>query len=168
MPWFNPEAVFRLIEKYQATKFIGVPTMYQILLNHPAADKYDTGSLERSSIRAAPVTEELYRAFTAKFSCSMYEGYGLNEASPAVAVERRSMPRKIGSTGIPMPGVEVKIFDHEDNELPTGEQGEIVIEPAPPKGISSPVAGSTNLHSTFKNGIPTVPNFPPKPFSVHI
>ena len=128
MRWFDPEEVFRLIEKYRATQFIGVPTMYQILLNHPAADKYDTSSLERCSISAAPVTEELYRAFTAKFDCNMYEGYGLTEASPAVAVERRSMPRKIGSTGIPIPGVEVKIFNHEDMEVPTGEQGEIVVQ----------------------------------------
>lgn len=100
MRWFDPAEVFRLIEKYRATQFIGVPTMYQILLNHPAADKYDTSSLERCSISAAPVTEELYRTFTAKFNCKMYEGYGLTEAAPAVAVERRSMPRKIGSTGI--------------------------------------------------------------------
>ncbi len=127
MRWFDPAEVFRLIEKYRATQFIGVPTMYQILLNHPAADKYDTSSLERCSISAAPVTEELYRTFTAKFNCKMYEGYGLTEAAPTVAVERRSMPRKIGSTGIPIPGVEVKIFDPEDNELPAGEPGEIVV-----------------------------------------
>ena len=127
MRWFDPEEVFRLIEKYRATQFIGVPTMYQILLNHPAADKYDTSSLERCSISAAPVTEGLYRAFTTKFNCNMYEGYGLTEASPTVAVERRSMPCKMGSTGIPIPEVEVKIFDHEDKEVPTGEQGEIVV-----------------------------------------
>jgi long-chain acyl-CoA synthetase len=127
LSWFDPEEVFRLIEKYRATNFIGVPTMYQILINHPAADKYDTSSLERCTISAAPVTEELYRAFTTKFNCKMYEGYGLTEASPAVAICRPSMPRKIGSTGVPMPGVEVKIFDHNDNELPPGEQGEIVV-----------------------------------------
>jgi long-chain acyl-CoA synthetase len=128
MSWFDPEEVFRLIEKYRATRFIGVPTMYQILVNHPAADKYDTSSLETCTISAAPVTEELYRAFTSRFSCQMYEGYGLTEASPAVAMERRSMARKPGSTGIPMPGVEVKIFDLEDNELPAGKQGEIVVQ----------------------------------------
>ncbi len=127
MRWFDPEAVFRLIEKYRATQFIGVPTMYQILLNHPAAESYDMRSLERCTISAAPVTEELYRAFTAKFNCKMYEGYGLTEASPAVAMERRSMPRKTGSTGIPIPGVEVKIFDPQDREIPAGEQGEIVV-----------------------------------------
>jgi len=127
MRWFDPEAVFRLIEKYRATQFIGVPTMYQILLNHPAAASYDLRSLERCTISAAPVTEELYRAFTAKFNCNMYEGYGLTEASPAVAMERRGMPRKAGSTGIPIPGVEVKIFDPHDHEIRAGEQGEIVV-----------------------------------------
>lgn len=127
LSWFDPEEVFRLIGKYRATNFIGVPTMYQILLNHPAADKYDTSSLERCTISAAPVTEELYRAFTKKFNCKMYEGYGLTEASPAVAICRPSMRRKVGSTGIPMPGVEVKIFDQDDHELSPGEQGEIVV-----------------------------------------
>ena len=127
MSWFDPEEVFRLIEKYRVTQFIGVPTMYQILLNHPAAEQYDTSSLERCTISAAPVTEELYRAFTEKFNCKMYEGYGLTEASPAVAMCRPSMPFKTGSTGIAMSGVEVKIFDHEDNELPPEEPGEIVV-----------------------------------------
>ena len=128
MRWFNPEEIFRLIEKYQVTNFIGVPTMYQMLLTHPAADKYDTGSLKRCTISAAPVSEELYRAFTSRFNCEMYEGYGLTEASPSVALCRPSMPIKKGSTGVPVSGVEVKIFDPEDNEVPLGEQGEIVIK----------------------------------------
>ena len=127
MRWFDPEEVFRLIEKYRATRFMGVPTMYQILMNHPGSEKYDTGSLEKCTISAAPVTEELYRAFSAKFNCRMYEGYGLTEASPTVALERPSLPRKAGSTGIPIPGVEVKIFDLDDRELPAGEPGEIVV-----------------------------------------
>ena len=127
MRWFDPEEVFRLIEKYQVNSFIGVPTMYQILVNHPAADQYDISSLQRCTISAAPVTEELHRAFTTRFDCKMYEGYGLTEASPTVAVCRPGMPIKKGSTGIPVPGVEVKIYDLEDNELPPGEQGEIVV-----------------------------------------
>lgn len=127
MRWFDPEEIFRLIEQYRVNNFIGVPTMYQILLNHPAGDKYDTSSLERCTISAAPVTEELYRSFTSKFNCEMYEGYGLTEASPAVALCRPSMPLKKGSCGAPLPGVEVKIFDTQDNELPLHEQGEIVV-----------------------------------------
>jgi long-chain acyl-CoA synthetase len=128
LTWFDPEEIFRLIEKYRATNFIGVPTMYQVMLYHPAAEKYDLSSLAKCSISAAPVTEELYRSFTEKFDCKMYEGYGLTEASPSVALCRPSMPLKKGSTGVPIPGVEVKIFDLEDKELPTGEQGEIVVK----------------------------------------
>ncbi len=128
MRWFDPEEVFRLIEKYRVTQFIGVPTMYQVLVNHPAGDTFDTSSLERCTISAAPVTEELYRAFTTKFDCKMYEGYGLTEASPSVAFCRPGMPIKKGSTGIPIPGVEVKIFDAENRELPAGDQGEIVVK----------------------------------------
>jgi long-chain acyl-CoA synthetase len=127
MRWFDPEEVFRLIEKYRANHFIGVPTMYQILLHHPAADKYDLSSLTRCTISAAPVSEELYRAFTSKFQCQMYEGYGLTEASPAVALCRPSMPLKKGSCGVPLPGVEVRIFDQDDRELPPYQQGEIVV-----------------------------------------
>jgi len=127
MRWFDPQEVFRLIEKYRVTQFIGVPTMYQILVSHPAGDTFDTRSLERCTISAAPVTEELYRKFTTKFNCKMYEGYGLTEASPSVAFCRPSMPIKKGSTGIPIPGVEVRIFDVKDRELPAGEQGEIVV-----------------------------------------
>jgi long-chain acyl-CoA synthetase len=127
MRWFDPEAVFRLIERYRVGYFVGVPTMFQILLTHPAADKYDTSSLERCTISAAPVTQELYRAFTAKFGCDMYEGYGLTEASPAVALCRPSMPQKKGSCGTPLTGVEVKVMDADDRELPHFEQGEIVV-----------------------------------------
>jgi long-chain acyl-CoA synthetase len=127
MRWFDPDEIFRLIEKYKVNNFIGVPTMYQVLLNHPAADKYDTSSIERCTISAAPVTEELYRAFTTKFNCKMYEGYGLTEAAPAVAGCRPSMPYKKGSCGTPMPGVEVRIFGEGDKEVPPGEHGEIVV-----------------------------------------
>ena len=127
MRWFDPEEVFRLIEKYRVTQFIGVPTMYQILVNHPAGDNFDTSSLERCTISAAPVSEELYRAFTTKFDCIMYEAYGLTEASPGVAICRPGMPIKKGSTGLPYPGVDVKIFNAQDQEAPPGEQGEIVV-----------------------------------------
>ncbi len=128
LSWYDPEEIFKLIEKYKANMFIGVPTMYLGLLNHPAADKYDTGSLERCTISAAPVSEELHRAFTTKFNCKMFEGYGLTEAAPAVAMCRPEMPVKIGSCGVALPEVEVKIFDGEDKELPSGEQGEIVVK----------------------------------------
>jgi long-chain acyl-CoA synthetase len=127
MSWFNPEEIFQLIEKHRVCQFFGVPTMYHVLLNHPAAEKYDLSSLERCVISAAPVTPELYRAFTEKFKCNMYEGYGLTEASPAVAMCRPSKPYRPGSCGLPLPNVEVRVVDDVDRLLPSHEQGEIVV-----------------------------------------
>ena len=126
MRWFDPEEIFRLIEKYQVNQFHGVPTMYQVMLTHPAADKYDTSSLERCGIAAAPVTEQLYRAFTTKFKCHMYDAYGLTEAG-TVTTCRPSMPIKKGSCGVPLDGVEVRIGDTEDHDVPLGVQGEILV-----------------------------------------
>lgn len=127
MSWFNPEEIFQLIERHKVYAFTGVPTMYHILLNHPAAEKYDLSSLKRCIISAAPVTPELYKAFTEKFKVEMLEGYGLTEASPAVALCRGSMPYKPGSCGVPFPNVEVRIVDDEDRFLPPYEHGEIVV-----------------------------------------
>jgi long-chain acyl-CoA synthetase len=70
--------------------------------------------------------KEKLREFEEKFGGEMYQGYGLTEASPNVAVERESVPRKPGSVGPALAGVEVKIFDENDRELPQNTVGEVV------------------------------------------
>ena len=55
----------------------------------------------------------------------MHVGYGLTEASPTIAFEREDEPRKPGSTGRPVEGVEVRIVGEDGKELPRGEVGEI-------------------------------------------
>ena len=69
---------------------------------------------------------EQLRAFEKKFGGTMYVGYGLTESCPGVAVERESMPRKPGSTGVPMEGVTVKIVDDDGKEIPRGQIGEVI------------------------------------------
>jgi len=128
MRWFDPEEIFRLIEKYRISNFSGVPTMYRVLIDHPAASRYDLSSLETCSIASAPVTEELYNAFTSKFNCTMSEVYGLTEAVAVVTISRANMPRKQGSSGIPLPGIRIRIVDEEDKELTTYAQGEITVK----------------------------------------
>jgi long-chain acyl-CoA synthetase len=57
----------------------------------------------------------------------MYVAYGLTEASPGVAAQRETLPRKQGSVGPVMENVEMRIFDEGDEELPAGEVGEVVV-----------------------------------------
>jgi long-chain acyl-CoA synthetase len=68
---------------------------------------------------------EQLNAFEAKFGGTMYVGYGLSEACPSVANEREGLPRKPGSTGLPIEGVKVKIVDDAGHEVPRGTVGEI-------------------------------------------
>ncbi|RJP70177.1 MAG: long-chain-fatty-acid--CoA ligase [Candidatus Abyssobacteria bacterium SURF_17] len=124
--WFNLEEVFRAIEKYKVANMAGVPTMFIYMLHYPEADKYDTTSVQTWLVGAAPMPLEKLREFEQKFGGVMHVAYGLTEAAPGVAAQRDSDPRKPGSVGTAMAGVEVKIFDENDGELPPNSVGEIV------------------------------------------
>ena len=70
---------------------------------------------------------ELMRGFEQAFNCQILEGYGLSETSPVASFNHPDRERKPGSIGTPIAGVEMKVVDDADNELPPGEVGEIVI-----------------------------------------
>jgi len=127
MRWFDAEGALKLIEAYHINHFPGVPTMFQMLVDYPNSNNFDTGSLEVCTVGGSPVSEKLYHAFTAKYRCHIYLGYGLTETSPGVASCRPSLPVKPGSCGIPNFNVEVGIMDQNDHFLPPFDQGEIVV-----------------------------------------
>lgn len=127
MRWFEPEGCFRLIEKFKINTFPGVPAMFAMLLHHPAADDYDSSSLDDCISAAAPLSRELRRDFTERFGCRMREMYGLTEASGMGAATRPSHPFREGSVGKAYPNLELAIFDDDDNRLPAGENGEVVL-----------------------------------------
>jgi long-chain acyl-CoA synthetase len=131
LPRFEPGAALGIMQRDGVTFFAGVPTMYWALLNYPGADKFDlekiadTLRLAVSGGAAMPV--EVMKGFEAKFNVKIQEGYGLSETSPVASFNRLDRERKPGSVGLPVWGVELKIFDEMDNEAPQGELGEIVI-----------------------------------------
>jgi long-chain acyl-CoA synthetase len=127
MRWYDPEECLRLIEKYRIETFPAVPTMFQLMLNHPNADKYDTSSLEDCIAGASPLPLEMRRAFMEKFGCNMRQLYGLTESAGMGAMVRPSHEWRDGSTGKPYDNTEVAIFDEDDNRLEPREVGEIVI-----------------------------------------
>ncbi len=127
VPRFDPEMIFRAIEKYKIKIMAAVPAMFSYFLIAPEAEKYDTGSMEMWSSASAPLSTDVIENFENKFSGIIYEGYGLSEASPTVASHKLGMPTKPGSVGIPIPGVEVKIFDENDREQKAHEMGELVV-----------------------------------------
>ncbi len=131
LPRFDPDAALAIMERDNVTIFCGVPTMYWAILNYPGANKYNldkiASHLRLCASGGAAMPVEVMRAFEEKFNVSILEGYGLSETSPVATFNRMDRERKPGSVGIPVWGVDVRIVDENDKDVPVGELGEIVI-----------------------------------------
>jgi long-chain acyl-CoA synthetase len=125
-PRFDTSAVLSAIERYRIASFAGVPAMFVALLYTPDADKYDTSSLQTCVSGSAPLPVAILESFEQKFGCRILEGYGLSEASAVLTGHGLDMPRKAGSVGKPIAGVEVVVVDEHDQPVPVGEVGEVI------------------------------------------
>ena len=131
LPRFDPDAALAIMDRDDVTVFAGVPTMYWAMLNHPGAEKYDLEKIAQnlrlacSGGSAMPV--EVMRAFEERFNVKILEGYGLSETSPVATFNRIDRPTKPGSVGVPVWGVQIRVVDENDEDVPQGELGEIVI-----------------------------------------
>ena len=127
LPRFDPEKALEIIERDQVTIFQGVPTMYNAMLHADNADSVDASCLRTCNSGGAAIPVELIRGFEERFGCAILEGYGLSETSPVASFNHPDKERKPGSIGTPIDGVEMKVVDDDDNDVPQGEVGEIVI-----------------------------------------
>ena len=118
------------IAKTRPTAFSGVPTLFNALLHHPKvrAGKVDFSSIKVCFSGAAPLLAETKRRFEELTGGRIVEGYSLTEAMLACAVNPVEGPNKIGSVGMPLPDVEMRIVEVAGGaRLPAGEVGEILI-----------------------------------------
>ena len=118
------------IAKTRPTAFSGVPTLFNALLHHPKvrAGKIDFSSIKVCFSGAAPLLAETKRRFEELTGGRIVEGYSLTEAMLACAVNPVEGPNKIGSVGMPLPDVEMRIVEVAGGaRLPAGEVGEILI-----------------------------------------
>jgi len=127
LPRFGPKEAFEILERDRVTLFAGVPTMYFALLHHESERSYDLSSLRHCLSGGAPMPVEVMRTFEERFGVKILEGYGLSETSPVASFNMPDRPRKPGSVGYPVWGVELAILDDKDQPLPDGERGEICI-----------------------------------------
>jgi len=124
---FSPKEFLPKLERYHATAFSGVPTVYAILNNLPDAEDYDLSNLRFCICGAAPMPVEVFETFERKYKAFILEGYGLSEGTCASSLNPLDGARKIGSIGIPLKGQEMKIVDDNGKEVAPGEVGEIVV-----------------------------------------
>ncbi|MDT0330856.1 long-chain-fatty-acid--CoA ligase [Nocardiopsis lambiniae] len=124
MPRFDGDEALRLMEKEGVTGFAGVPTMYWGLLNAVRSSgegKYDLKAIAENLVDAvsggAALPAQLAQDFVDTFGVGIKEGYGLSETSPAASFNNPAVKAKTGSIGRPLWGVEMKLIDHEWNEI---------------------------------------------------
>jgi long-chain acyl-CoA synthetase len=127
LPRFDAGKALDIIARDRVTIFEGVPTMYAGMLHHPAADSADTTSLRVCVSGGAAMPVEILRGFEEKFGCMILEGYGLSETSPVASFNHPHRPRKAGSIGTPVEGVEMRLVSDAGDAVPAGEVGEIAI-----------------------------------------
>ena len=119
------------IRRTRPTFFNGVPTLYIALLNHPdvRSGKVDFKSIRICFSGAAPLLAETKARFEAITGGRIVEGYSLTEAMMALCVNPVEGQNKLGSVGMPLPDVTVRIFDDDEGtrELGVNELGEVAI-----------------------------------------
>jgi long-chain acyl-CoA synthetase len=124
---FTTADAVRVIERDKVTMFPGVPTMYFAILHDEACKDADLSSIRFCVSGGAPMPVEVKRQFEEKFNVRIQEAYGLTETSPLATNQLLDETKKIGTVGKPIAGTDLKIVDDQDQEMPRGERGEVIM-----------------------------------------
>lgn len=127
MRQFNLEQAFSNIDKYKVQSVPIVPTMVVYMLMFPDYAKYDISTVKYWPCGSAPLSLDTWKQFKAKFGHEIAEGWGLTEAGANNSTNVGRFVIKPGSIGMPMQGMDMRIFDDNDQEVPQGQEGEIVL-----------------------------------------
>ncbi|WP_456698676.1 long-chain-fatty-acid--CoA ligase [Aeromicrobium sp. P5_D10] len=132
LPRFEAKAALDLMLANEVTLFAGVPTMYWGLLG-VLDESIDVGTLAKN-LRVAvaggsALPVDIHRQFKDRFGVTILEGYGLSETSPVASFSVFGEEPRVGSIGVPIPGVEMKLINDDWSEVPDGPDviGEIAI-----------------------------------------
>src|SRR4029079_5557596 len=101
------------IRRVKPAFFNGVPTLYIALLNHPDVQngKADFKSIKICFSGAAPLMADTKRRFESITGGRIIEGYSLTEAMMGLCINPVIGENKLGSVGMPLPDVQVRVFD---------------------------------------------------------
>ncbi len=131
----GPGDLIRLLTEEKVTHAVGVPTLLQMITQHPDAKTADWSHLKYFGYGGAPMPVSVIKAATELIGCGLFQGYGMTETTAAVTVlwpeDHLPTPgreKQIGSVGKALNDTEIRIVDMATREpLPVGERGEIQV-----------------------------------------
>ena len=124
---FDTDIVLNAIVDGGATIFLGVPSMYNVLLNASDAQVAKFATIRYCVSGGAAMPQALMQRFEQRFGKAIYEGDGPTECSPVTCVNPIGGLRKPASVGLPLPNVDMAIFDANGKPVPNNEHNEICV-----------------------------------------
>ncbi len=136
---FDPKIVLDTIEKQKVTLTNLIPTMLNLMVNHPEVEKFDYSSLRVLLSGGAPIAPEVVRKIVETFKCDYIQTYGMTETSPYLTLsilkehlKKRSYEDQLrfkSKTGREFIGVELKVVNDRGEEIRKDERevGEIIV-----------------------------------------
>jgi acyl-CoA synthetase (AMP-forming)/AMP-acid ligase II len=125
-----PDKVLRAIDAYNCTTFAGVPTVYSILLERSSLCSIPLPRLRRFLQAGGPLAPESVRKMRDRVpTAQFYVMYGQTEATARIScLPPEHSIEKLGSAGVPLDNLTVRVVDDDGGELPKGETGEIWVK----------------------------------------
>jgi long-chain acyl-CoA synthetase len=130
VPRFEPGLVVDYIEATEATIFLGVPSMYTLFMRLAAEQIPRWRSVRFCVSGGAALPVAILEGFERRFGIPVLEGDGPTECGPVTCVNPLEGPRKPGSVGRPLAGVEMRVCDDQGVELPDNALGEVCVRGA--------------------------------------
>jgi acyl-CoA synthetase (AMP-forming)/AMP-acid ligase II len=129
MEKFSPQQALDLMQTGKYTILPGVPTMFHYLLHRAQETGVEwLGSLRLCISAGAIMPATLNKTFEESFKIRLLDGYGITETSTMVTMNWPHGARPVGSCGLPVPGLAVRIVDPSSLEdVPIGEEGELIV-----------------------------------------
>ena len=131
---FAPEPFMKLVQEEKVTFTLLVPTMLQMIVDHPKFADFDLSSLRKVLYGASPISEGLLERVLDKLpNIAWTQGYGMTEMAGAYTVLPPIFHTKAGrvgkrllAAGRAMYGTELRVVDENDNDVPTGTVGQVL------------------------------------------
>jgi acyl-CoA synthetase (AMP-forming)/AMP-acid ligase II len=142
---YEPSTFARYVREDRTTVVgASIPMMFSDLLDLPEDQQsaVDLSSIRVASCGGSPMAPEVRKTFEGRYDFRFIHAYGGTEGPAMVSTDPVDRPRKFDSVGVPYPHIHVTIVDANDEEVPTGELGEICTGPyesGPYAGLYEPI-----------------------------
>jgi long-chain acyl-CoA synthetase len=119
------DAFVDVLKEARPTVFMGVNTLYAGLTMNPRLGEVDFSRLRLAGGGGSAVLDATSAKWKGATGSFIREGYGLSETSPVLSFNPAAIQHFNGTTGLPVPGTDIKLLDEDGNEAPIGQPGEV-------------------------------------------